>query len=78
MKHALVIFLVCIFLAAAFAGCDRVQQAVDTIDKAKALSDDLQKKAKEIMPGSGQKSGDSKGGESGNKEKKDKKDKDDD
>ena len=74
MKHLLFVFLICIFLATTFTGCDKAQQA---IDKAKAISDNLQKKAKEIIPGANQKAGDSKEGESGNKDRKDKKEKDD-
>lgn len=75
MKHLLLVFLVCIFLATTFAGCDKLQQATDAIDKAKTFSDDLQKKAKEIIPGSDQKTGDSKKGETGDKDKGDKEDK---
>ena len=77
MKHILLVFLMCIFLATTFAGCDKVQQATDAIDKAKTFTDDLQKKAKEIIPGSDQKAGDSKKGETGNQDKEDKEDKDD-
>lgn len=77
MKHIILVFLICIFLATTFAGCDKVQQATDAIDKAKTFTDDLQKKAKEIIPGSKQKAGESKKGESGDKDKKDKKEKDD-
>jgi hypothetical protein len=69
MKHILLVFLICIFLATAFVGCDKIQQATDAIDKAKTFSDDLQKKAKEIIPGSNQKEGGSKEGESKNKDK---------
>jgi hypothetical protein len=75
MKHILFIFLVCIFLATTFAGCDKVQQATDAIDKAKTFTDDLQKKAKEIIPGPGQKASDSKKEESGDKDKGGKEDK---
>jgi hypothetical protein len=75
MKHLLFVFLICIFLATTFTGCDKAQQAIDVIDKAKTFSDDLQKKAKDIIPGASQKAGDSKEGESGNKDKKDKKEK---
>jgi hypothetical protein len=75
MKHLLFIFLICIFLATTFTGCDKAQQAIDAIDKAKAISDNLQKKAKEIIPGANQKAGDSKEGESVNKGKKDNKEK---
>jgi hypothetical protein len=64
-------------LATTSTGCDKAQQAIDAIDKAKAISDNVQKKAKEIIPGANQKAGDSKEGESGNKDKKDKKEKDD-
>jgi hypothetical protein len=77
MKHLLFVFLICIFLATTFTGCDKAQQAIDGIDKAKTFSNDLQKKAKEIIPGASQKEGDSKEGESGNKGKKEKKEKDD-
>jgi len=77
MKHILLIFLICIFLATTLAGCDKVQQATDAIDKAKTFTDDLQKKAKEIIPGSDQKAGDSQKGGAGDKDKKDKKEKDD-
>jgi hypothetical protein len=52
MKHILLIFLICIFLATTLVGCDKVQQATDAIDKAKTFSDDLQKKVKGIIPGS--------------------------
>ncbi len=75
MKQLLFVFLICIFLASTFAGCDKAPQAIDAIDKAKAFSDDLQKKAKEIIPGASQKADDSKEEESGNKDKKDKKEK---
>ena len=78
MKHILIAFPICIFLATAFAGCDKIQQATDAIDKAKTFSDDLQKKAKEIIPGSNQKEGDSKDGESKNKDKENEKEKNDD
>ena len=67
MKHILIVFLVCIFLATTFAGCDKVQQATDAIDKAKTFSDDLQKKVKGIIPGSDQKAGDSEKGGAGDK-----------
>ena len=62
MKHLLFVFLICIFLATTFTGCDKAQQAIDAIDKAKTFSDDLQKKAKEIIPGATKKAGDSKEG----------------
>ena len=75
MKHTLFIFLMCIFLVTAFARCDKLQQATDAIDKAKIFSDDLQKKAKEIIPGSNQKEGDSKKGETDNQDKGGKEDK---
>ena len=73
----LLVFLMCIFLATTFAGCDKLQQATDAIDKAKTFTDDLQKKAKEIIPGSGKKRGDSKKGETGNQDTEDKEEKDD-
>jgi hypothetical protein len=69
MKHIQLIFLICIFLAISFAGCDQVQQATDAIDKAKTFSDDLQKKVKGIIPGSDQKAGDSEKGGAGDKGK---------
>lgn len=75
MKHILLVFLTCIFLATTFAGCDKLQQATDAIDKAKTFTDDLQKKAKEITPGSDQKESDSKKGETGNQDKGGKEDK---
>ncbi len=78
MKHILLVFLMCIFLATTFTGCDKLQQATDAIDKAKTFTDDLQKKAKEIIPGSDQKESGSKKGESGNKDKGNEKEQDDD
>ena len=78
MKHILLVFLMCIFLATTFTGCDKLQQATDAIDKAKTFTDDLQKKAKEIIPGSDEKTGDSKKGESGNKDKGEEKGQDND
>lgn len=75
MKHVLLVFLICIFLATSLVGCDRAQQAIDSIDKAKTFTDDLQKKAKEFIPGSEQKPGDSKKGEAGDKHKEDREDK---
>lgn len=77
MKHLPFVFLICIFLVTTLTGCDKAQQAIDAIDKAKTFSDDLQKKVKEVIPGSNQKAGFGKEGESGNKDKKDKKEKDD-
>jgi hypothetical protein len=77
MKHILLVFLMCIFLATTFAGCDKLQQATDAIDKTKTFTDDLQKKAKEIIPGSEQKESDSKKGGTGNQDKEDKEEKDD-
>lgn len=78
MKYILSVFLMCIFLATTLLGCDRVKQATDVIDNAKTFSDDLQKKVKEIIPGSNQKESDSKKGESGNKDKGEEKGQDDD
>jgi hypothetical protein len=75
LKHMLLVFLMCIFLATTFAGCDKLQQATDAIEKAKTFSDDLQKKVKEIIPGSDQKESDSKKGETGNQNKGGKEDK---
>ena len=77
MKRIPLVFLICIFFATTFVGCDKVQQATDAIDKAKTFTDDLQKKAKEIIPGSDQKAGDNKKGEGDDKDKEDKKKKDD-
>jgi hypothetical protein len=75
MKRILIVFLVCIFLATTFVGCDKVQQATDAIDKAKTFSDDLQNKVKGIVPGSDQKAGDSEKGGTGDKGKEGKEDK---
>jgi hypothetical protein len=43
-----------------FAGCDQAQKAIDTIDKAKAIKDSVEKtarevtdKARELVPGNG-------------------------
>ena len=77
MKRLIFVFLVCIFLATTSTGCDKLQQATDAIDKAKTFTDDLQKKAKEIIPGSNQKEGGSKEGESKNKDKGGEEDDDD-
>ena len=77
MKNMPFVFLVCIFLATTFAGCDRLQQATDAIDKAKTFSDDLQKKANEIIPGPGKKTGDSNKGETGDQDTEEKEEKDD-
>lgn len=49
-------------------GCDKLQQATDAIDKAKTFTDDLQKKAKEIIPGSDQKASENKEKETNNKD----------
>jgi hypothetical protein len=70
MKHAPLVFMICIFLGTVLAGCDKVQQASDVIDKAQTFTDDLQKKVKAFIPGSDQKAGDVKGGESDQKERK--------
>jgi hypothetical protein len=40
--------LMIIVFALGLAGCDQAQKALDTIDKAKAITDDVQKKAKEV------------------------------
>jgi hypothetical protein len=77
MKNMPLVFLVCIFLATTFAGCDRLQQATDAIDKARTFSDDLQKKAKEIIPGPGKKAGESNKGETGDQDTEEKEEKDD-
>jgi hypothetical protein len=74
MKHILIIFLVGIFLATTFAGCDNMQQATYAIDKAKTFSDDLQKKAKEIIPGSDQGTSKSKNKEENGKKEEEKED----
>jgi hypothetical protein len=76
MKHILLVFLICIFLSTTFAGCDKVQQATDAIDKAKAFSDDIQKKVKGIIPGANQKADENKKEGTSDKEKVDKKEKD--
>lgn len=77
MKHILIGFLICIFSVASLVGCEKVQQAADAIDKAKTFSDDIQKKAKEFIPGSGQKEGGGKQGETSDKHRQDKEEKDD-
>jgi hypothetical protein len=74
MKHILLVLLMCIFLAATFAGCDKLQKATDAIDKAKTFNDDLQKKAKEIIPGSDKKESDSKKEVTGNQDREGKED----
>ena len=50
MKRVLLVFVICTLLVT-FSGCEKAQQAGEAIDKATTFTDDLQKKAKEIIPG---------------------------
>lgn len=77
MKRIARVFLICIFLAATFTACDKVQQAGDAIDKARTFTDDVQKKVKAFIPASDQKAGDGNKGDTGDKGKEGKKEKDD-
>jgi hypothetical protein len=68
MKRILFVLMIFAFITS-FVGCDQAQQALDTIDKAKSLKGDIERKANEVkekaldlIPGN------SKGG-SGDKEK---------
>ena len=47
MKNVLFVFVMIALLAGSL-GCDRTQQALDAVDKAKSLKDDIEKKAKEV------------------------------
>jgi len=69
MKRMLFVLMIVAF-ATTLVGCEQAQQALDTVDKAKAFKDDVEKKAKDVadkakgfMPGSTGKS-------EGEKEKK--------
>jgi biopolymer transport protein ExbB/TolQ len=70
MKRTLFVLMIAIFVST-LVGCEQAQQALDTVDKAKAFKDDIEKKAKDVadkakdfIPGSSGKS-------QGDKEKKD-------
>jgi hypothetical protein len=62
MKRMLFVIMIVAFVAT-LVGCEQAQQALDTVDKAKAFKDDIEKKAKDVadkakgfMPGSAGKS----------------------
>ena len=47
MKHMLFVLMITAFITS-LVGCEQAQQALDTIDKAKSLKGDIEKKAKEV------------------------------
>jgi hypothetical protein len=47
MKRILFVLMVFAFITS-LVGCEQAQQALDTIDKAKSLKGDIEKKAKEV------------------------------
>jgi hypothetical protein len=70
MKKMVLILTLVAFISSGLIRCEQAQQALDTVDKAKAFKDDIEKKAKDVaekargfMPGSTGKS-------EGEKEKK--------
>ena len=56
MKYAMSVFVLCTSLTF-LPGCEQAQQAIEAVDKAKALADEIQKKAKEIIPDPAKKPG---------------------
>jgi hypothetical protein len=47
MKRMLFVLMIVAFVTT-LVGCEQAQQALDTIDKAKAFKDDIEKKAKDV------------------------------
>jgi len=76
MRRMLLVFMICTLLVA-LSGCEKAQQASEAIDKAKTFTDDLQKKAKEIIPGFAKESSGEREGGSGDAGQKEKNEKDD-
>jgi len=76
MKRMLLFFIICTLLVT-FSGCEKAQQASEAVDKAKTFTDDLQKKAKEIIPGFVKESSGKSEGGSGDEEGDNKNEKDD-
>jgi hypothetical protein len=49
MKYAMSVFILYVF-PTILPGCEQAQQAIEAVDKARTLADEIQKKAKEIIP----------------------------
>ena len=68
MKHMLFVLMITAFIAS-LVGCEQAQQALDTVDKAKSVKGDIEKKAKEVKEKARDLISGSNGGGSGDKEK---------